>query len=356
MSRPPRENSTEGENEDLLSNPDRNCEEYTRVIFKRSLYHVSIQQKTCGSRNNEDYQCDRYCRKPDKHPMNSKQGHNQTASNEKDQRKQNTISRSSSKKNMLGKGTSEQRSNPSPFVERKIYRETDLVFDKRDFLYRDIPKNVRNMIQIDDVGLYSVTDMRTADQISDFISRLDGLKKDDIVITDATSCTGGNTFSFSKKFKTVHAVELDSNRFTMLRHNLDVLKCTNVHFYHENYVLLINRLEQDVVFLDPPWGGPSYKDQEKVDLYLGDVPLHQVCEDLKTKAKYVIIKAPLNLNYEKFQSNISGNINRHFEFRKMLLIVVDYRHHREPVQMKIHNCPPSSSPNCSKSKSSQYLC
>ncbi|CAF3973534.1 unnamed protein product, partial [Rotaria sp. Silwood1] len=59
----------------------------------------------------------------------------------------------------------------------------------------------------------------------------------------------------------------------MLKHNLTILGCTNVSCHHKNYLDLLNSLNQDIVFLHPPWGGPSYKDNDEVELFLGDVPL-----------------------------------------------------------------------------------
>jgi 16S rRNA G966 N2-methylase RsmD len=223
-------------------------------------------------------------------------------------------------------------SSPKNLSPQSLIDKNNLVFDKRDFLFRDVPKKIREQIQLDEVAKYSVTDMRTADEISNFIAKLDGLNANNIVITDGTACAGGNTISFCKKFKKVQTVELDRNRYDMLMHNLKILGCTNATCYHKNYLELVSSLTQDIVFLDPPWGGPSYKKKDEVELFLGDVPLAEVCEQLKSKTKYVIIKAPTNLNYEKFKAKINGNLQVLHQFRKMLLIVVDYYHHPKVIQ------------------------
>ena len=209
---------------------------------------------------------------------------------------------------------------------RKRNNRKNLVFDKRDFLFPETSKEVREQIQLDDVAMYSVTDMRTADEISDFIGQLNGLNQSSLVITDATACAGGNTSSFCKKFPKVQAVEIDDTRYKMLEHNLKLLGYKNAICYHENYLNLLSTLKQDVVFIDPPWGGLSYKDQDEVELLLGDIPLDEICESLERRAKYVIIKAPTNFNYNKFKAKISGTLQVMHRFRKMLLLVVDYRH------------------------------
>ncbi|CAF1464903.1 unnamed protein product [Rotaria sp. Silwood1] len=68
-------------------------------------------------------------------------------------------------------------SNRKPLSPQNFNDKKDLVLDKRDFLYRDVPKKIREQIQLDETAQYSVTDMRTADEISDFIAKLPGLIK-----------------------------------------------------------------------------------------------------------------------------------------------------------------------------------
>ena len=228
--------------------------------------------------------------------------------------------------------SSKEYSSAGTSSPRIFHDKKNLVFDKRDFLFPDVPKKIREQIQLDEVAKYSVTDMRTADEISNFITKLDGLNGTSIVITDGTACAGGNAISFCKNFKTVQAVELDRNRYDMLMHNLKILGCTNATCYQANYLELVCRLTQDIVFLDPPWGGPSYKEKDQVELFIGDVPLSEVCENLKSRTKYVVIKAPTNLNYAAFKANVTGNLQVLHRFRKMLLIVVDYYHHPGLVQ------------------------
>ncbi len=201
-------------------------------------------------------------------------------------------------------------------------------------MFPDIPKEIRQQIQLDEAVNYSVTDTRTADKISDFITELPGLNQGNIVITDGTACFGGNTISFCKKFKKVQAVEVDPFRYDMLTHNLKLLGHYNVNCYNENYLNLLRKLKQDIVFLDPSWSGPSYKEKENVELFLGNTPLDELCEKLKGRTKYIIIKASTNLNYENFKTKISGNLQVFDNFGKMLLIVIDYYHLPEVVEQK----------------------
>ncbi|KAJ0392893.1 hypothetical protein P43SY_000993 [Pythium insidiosum] len=84
-----------------------------------------------------------------------------------------------------------------------------------------------------------------------------------------------------------------------------------------------NGLEaQDVVFIDPPWGGPEYKELDQVDLFLGEQPLFAVCEKLRGHAQFVVLKVPMNFDDKKFAANVSGHVDVRKDFKKMHLVVL----------------------------------
>ncbi|CAK4666037.1 hypothetical protein LEN26_004233 [Aphanomyces euteiches] len=197
--------------------------------------------------------------------------------------------------------------------------------DKRDFLFGGVAPELRIQLQLDEVAQYSVTDMKTAARISHFLMSLAGVSPDS-VITDGTACVGGNTSSFCTYFRYVQAIEIDATRFQMLVHNLHtVLSFVNIQCFCANYVEVAQCFRQDVVFIDPPWGGPEYRSRSTVDLYLGDWPLSTVCELLVGRTQYVVIKVPDNFDLDGFTANVSGTVGFVASFRKMGLVVVDYR-------------------------------
>ena len=60
----------------------------------------------------------------------------------------------------------------------------------------------------------------------------------------------------------------------------------------------------DILFIDPPWGGPDYKNIEKLDLFLYDIKNEKI--NIKTiinsyidKFKYIILKCPINFHLNK---------------------------------------------------------
>lgn len=124
--------------------------------------------------------------------------------------------------------------------------------------------------------MFSITDCRSAEKMSKILLNLPGISKES-TITDMTSCVGGNVISFSRFFKEVNAIEIDPLRFSFLKHNTEeVVGAKNVNFINGNAVeLLLGNtsetneagasggggvsLKQDILFMDPPWGGLDYK-------------------------------------------------------------------------------------------------
>ncbi|GMF22639.1 unnamed protein product [Phytophthora lilii] len=204
--------------------------------------------------------------------------------------------------------------------------------DKRDFFFRNLDYELRRQLQVDEVAEFSVTDFEMATKISQAVLDLFAPPKDDttsesgnedhedgsttteerkkfpLVVTDGTACVGGNVLSFCDFFTHVNAIENDCTRVKMLRHNVQVLQKTNAKCIHANYLDVMLELQQDVVFLDPPWGGPEYKDLEKVDLFLGGLPLHEICTRLQGSAKCIVLKVPSNFDGDKFSKLVPGKV------------------------------------------------
>lgn len=129
-----------------------------------------------------------------------------------------------------------------------------------------------------------------------------------ISITDGTANVGGDTMALMKFFQTVVAIELDSTTFNFLEHNLSVAMryhtnntVTSLNLVHGSVVeaVLKQRIETDALFLDPPWGGTDYKNDQHVHLRLGDFSVSEVTYSalyLNPKLLVVFIKAPFNFD------------------------------------------------------------
>ena len=94
-------------------------------------------------------------------------------------------------------------------------------------------------------------------------------------IIDAFCGAGGNAIQFAFTCNHVIAIDLDPVALRVARHNAHIYGVADhIDFSLGDYMSLLHTLRADVVFLSPPWGGPSYAQQERFDLR--DMPIDGV--------------------------------------------------------------------------------
>ena len=108
---------------------------------------------------------------------------------------------------------------------------------------------VNNMdkLQYDEEGLYSISRPEDANEISEIIINYTG--NNNLNILDATAGLGGNTISFSKYFKYVKSIELDINRFNLLKSNVDLYNLENVELVNDDCIDHLKDNNYDIYFL-----------------------------------------------------------------------------------------------------------
>ena len=137
------------------------------------------------------------------------------------------------------------------------------------------------------------------------------IKNSGLILTDATANIGGNTISFYLNgINQVNAVEIDPLTCEILKHNLHIYELPTQNIYCQSYVDIYMLLDQDIVFLDPPWGGPDYKKSNNIDLYLDQSDgssknIIEICAELMEQKKVTLIVLKLPMNY-----NLPGLISR----------------------------------------------
>lgn len=134
-------------------------------------------------------------------------------------------------------------------------------------------------------------------------------------IIDGNAHIGCDTFHFAKLFPTIDifAVEKHDITFQCLERNVARLEleqeCKNVKVIQGDIQDIILKIgsPKSLLFLDPPWGGREYIKSSEVPLFISDEPvaifIRKIFELELTGL--VILKAPLNFSYEKFQKSIS---------------------------------------------------
>lgn len=195
--------------------------------------------------------------------------------------------------------------------------------DKSSFLFRFVQPEIRVNLKFDDEALFSTTDQLTADKITRDILRFLPASS---TITDCTACIGGNTFSFSQQFASVRAYEIDPMRAEYLRMNMGALSVNNVEIQCGDALELISQTGDlhDLVFIDPPWGGPNYKEADRVRLSLSGRTLEEACIAIAPYCRYIALKVPTNFDETGFLDGTHGYLelkHKNAQLRKMHLLI-----------------------------------
>jgi len=172
-----------------------------------------------------------------------------------------------------------------------------------DRFFPDAFKVNKSNLQVTNEGFYSVTGKFASAKLVEYISKI--MKRDDIVITDATANNGSDTISFALKFKKVNAIELNLANFNVLKNNVKVYSLSNVNLIHGDSIEQIPNLEQDVLYFDPPWGGREYKKNEFMKLYLGEYEISDIYNKFHHLCKFMVFKLPTNYDLSYFTQNTS---------------------------------------------------
>jgi hypothetical protein len=161
-------------------------------------------------------------------------------------------------------------------------------------------------IQITDEGKYSYTKREDGERTIQFLKRyIPSLHTYSIL--DGTGNIGGDTILFGLNFHTVHSIEFNPTNFKALTHNVGLYKLKNVHLHEGDTTELFKEYPTDILYLDPPWGGPDYKDKKELDLWLGshriDVFLRDsVLAPREEKPQWIVLKLPFNYKWDRLEA------------------------------------------------------
>jgi 16S rRNA G966 N2-methylase RsmD len=163
-----------------------------------------------------------------------------------------------------------------------------------------------------------------------------------LTLTEGGVGAGGNTFAFANKFKLINSIEFNPTHRKYFNHNASILLSTTerkkiqlgfdkkIHDFSVAYKLT----KQDVVYLDPPWGGPNYKTMNPLNMFYGNVDVCDIIDELRKKPNtLIILRAPLNYtikfdNYYKLTTTrmIYSNIKHKkikYKYYNFLIITND---------------------------------
>lgn len=187
-------------------------------------------------------------------------------------------------------------------------------------------------LQIDRPSITYISYQRNADYTTKLLLQVlpPNVDPKDLVITDGTGGTGGNTLSFAKTFKKVYSIELDSKRAGYLQNNVNVYGFNNVTVINGDTVDEIKKItDHDIICIDPPWGGSSYKEHKYLRLHMSNIGIEDLClqifdDKIMQKVPQIIcLKLPTNYDTKYLHSKLSGDHKiKYIKLKKMLIVFV----------------------------------
>lgn len=208
--------------------------------------------------------------------------------------------------------------------------------DNRKLILRLFPyinnKNRAKQLKIDSESIHYISLREIANKISNIIKHhllRNKIQSKNVYITDATAGVGGDTISFGMTFGNVNSIEINELRYEYLINNINVYELKNIKTYNDNCLSLLATIKkQTVVFIDPPWGGKTYKMHKKLKLNIDNIEIETICNNLldpnKTKSvPYLIaLKLPTNYDLKYLFNNIKSKMIYLHKLKKMFIIII----------------------------------
>lgn len=170
-----------------------------------------------------------------------------------------------------------------PALSRASVREARL----QDARYRrdTTPGFLRKGSRLDEEGRYSLTPESIAMAMARTVS---GLK-----VVDLGAGAGGNSIAFARAGCQVTAVEVDTGRLALARHNAGLYGVADrIRFLQAEGIAALPALSGDLLFVDPPWG----RDYSREYVGLSQMPLFQAA--LAERSRFGALWAKLPASFD----------------------------------------------------------
>jgi hypothetical protein len=175
-------------------------------------------------------------------------------------------------------------------------------------IFNNINNEIFKKIMFTTDSIYSSSKLKGSMKLIDIILKTTNNNLD-LKITDGTANIGTDSIHMAEVFKHVNAIEYSIINFGALQNNVNVLnKRNNMNTYNGDTNDIIKEISQDLIYIDAPWGGPNYKEFNKLRLYLGNVEILNFYLENKDRAKYFVFKVPYNYDFDYFRGYIIDKV------------------------------------------------
>ena len=157
--------------------------------------------------------------------------------------------------------------------------------------YWDKLSSSERRMNIDVEGLYS---MDLQEVVLQLAKRVEAER-----IVDAFCGVGGAAIAFARGGKFVEAIEIDSGRLEMARHNALLFSVEGRICFRQGDAMDLLQSTEAAVYLDPPWGGPSYGRLEQFSLKCFVPDGEELLRKALSASREVILKLPKNFDFSE---------------------------------------------------------
>lgn len=128
------------------------------------------------------------------------------------------------------------------------------------------------------------------------------------------------------------AIDIDTKKIEMARHNAKIYGVEDkIDFIVGDFFDLIDGIQADIVYLSPPWGGPSYMKYDTIydlEQFLSPVSASKLMEATRRVTNNIVMYLPRNSNTKQLATLAGpGNaveIEQNFLDRKLVAITAYY--------------------------------
>jgi RNA cap guanine-N2 methyltransferase len=248
-----------------------------------------------------------------------------------------------------------KKRNPKKKADYITFREMNEIIGDKPMLIGDLPDYMMNLVaknfpplpkpyvrkmMINTEGMYSITRIKSVWRIEQICQEmLDIPNTMNLKFVIATAGIGGEAMNLLFRCKHIWGYEYSPVQYSMLVNNVDVFiryhksdpsdnytvdekyyANYNIELYNDDFTANVDRHVADVMIVDPPWGGISYKNQTDINLKLGDFDMIDIIK--RSKAKLYLIKLPFNHNFKIFQELEPEFTTVFYKLRKYAVVAV----------------------------------
>lgn len=162
-------------------------------------------------------------------------------------------------------------------------------WDRRFFLFSKFDQGIKTDLE----GVHTITPEKTAREIAANITTS--------TVVDAFCGVGGSAIAFARVCTKVYACDIDSIRLSMAKHNAGVYGYRNIEFVHGDFRENVPDFRKETIFLDPPWGGSSYREKNPFTLKDFSPPGQELLDFAFRNFSSVILRVPFNFDLNELQ-------------------------------------------------------